>query len=237
MAKNQLSPKHFYNSPRFFVNSSKLSFQYQVVRDNFETSKQKTAMKKTLFSLILAMATWVLQAQQTNSPLGPIWSIRLDMQGYVLPLGKGLSPKNMGLSLGVQIPYSQKGTLTQSVWIGMFQHQLSGRQAYAYTQLGVHPFAQSKVDVSLHVGLGYAMAFSTSPTYQQQPDGNWQNGSVRKGGLMIPLGVQAAFKGIEVGRTRLSPFVSYQFQPVLGLSEAAPILPNTLLSVGNRFKF
>ncbi|AEI51964.1 hypothetical protein [Runella slithyformis] len=194
-------------------------------------------MKKIVFSLILALTTWIAQARQTDPLSSPVLAVRIDMHGYTLPFGKGLSPKNIGVALGVQLPYNQKGTLTQSVWVGVVNHHLSGKQAYAYTQLGVHPFPNSPVDFGFTIGLGYARAFSGSPTYQQQPDGNWQNASRHKGGLMIPVGVQLGWRGVQKGRTGFSPFVSYQFQPVLGLSEAAPILPNTLLSIGNRFKF
>jgi hypothetical protein len=194
-------------------------------------------MKKNVFSLILALTTWIAQAQQTSPLSNPVLSVRIDMQGYVLPFSKGISKKNVGLSLGIQLPYNQKGTLTQSVWVGVVNHHLSGKQAYAYTQLGVHPFPNSPVDFGFNIGLGYARAISGSPTYTQQPDGNWQNASRYKGGLMIPVGVQLGWRGVQMGRTRFSPFVSYQFQPVLGLSDAAPILPNTLLSIGNRFKF
>lgn len=195
-------------------------------------------MKKTLIFLFVSTIHLSLLAQQ-NEPLSssPFFAVRLDMHGYVLPFSKGLSPKNIGVSLGVQLPYNQKGTLTQSVWVGVLNHQLSGKQIYAYTQLGVHPFPNSPVDFGFNIGVGYARAFSGSPTYTQQPDGNWQTTSRSKGGLMIPVGVQAGLRGVQVGKTSLSPFVSYQFQPVLGLSDAAPIVPNTLLSIGNRFKF
>jgi hypothetical protein len=194
-------------------------------------------MKKIVFSLILALATWIAQAQQTDPLSSPVLVVRIDMHGYVLPFARGISPKNVGVALGVQLPYNQKGTLTQSVWVGVVNHHLSGKQAYAYTQLGVHPFPNSPVDFGFNLGLGYARAISGSPTYQQQPDGNWQNASRHKGGLMIPVGVQLGWQGVQMGRASFSPFVSYQFQPVLGLSDAAPILPNTLLSIGNRFKF
>jgi hypothetical protein len=194
-------------------------------------------MKKPLIFLFVSTFHLSLLAQKNDLLSNPIFAIRLDMHGYVLPFSKGLSAKNIGVSLGMQIPYNQKGTLTQSVWVGVVNHHLSGKQAYAYTQLGVHPFPNSPVDFGFNLGLGYARAISGSPTYTQQPDGNWQNASRHKGGLMIPVGVQLGWRGVQMGRASFSPFVSYQFQPVLGLSDAAPILPNTLLSIGNRFKF
>lgn len=145
--------------------------------------------------------------------------------------------RNLGFRAGVLVPFNQQQTTGLHLEAGFFRTRTQGQHLFAQARLAWHPLIAGKVEAGGHIGLGYQLAFGPDQGYIHDPENGWSVITNRKGMLGVVAGLHLGY------RTRLSPglewrpFVDLDGMALVGYSEGYPVIPGSLISVGQMFKF
>ncbi|CCH51295.1 hypothetical protein BN8_00212 [Fibrisoma limi BUZ 3] len=198
-------------------------------------------MKKTvlIFSWLAALSTSVghgqtlskepIQSGHTNWPL----MVSVQFHSLALPFQDVKAAfSNVGLALGTDYRYNQRGNLIQSFQAGYYRNRYAGDGLFIFTQAGYRPhFGRVYADLKAGVGWNYTVHPNTTLTLKE---GQWQTtGRSGKGLLMVPLGLSIGYNENSL----VSPFVGYQFFALAGYNPSVPVVPNQLLQAGARIRF
>jgi hypothetical protein len=190
-------------------------------------------MKKAFLYLLLT--TSFTQAQS----LGPTpkikrmgnwpFTVQLYLHSLSMPLRDfPTSNANVGIGLGTEAAYNQRGTFIQTVQTGYYHNPYAGDGFFVQTQAGYRPHI-GPVYAEIKAGLGWHYSFHPNTTLQFR-EGSWQSaGRTGKGLLMVPVGLSV---GYTRPASRLVPFVGYQIFALSGYNPALPVVPNQFLQAG-----
>ena len=198
-------------------------------------------MKKTVFIFIwlAGLYTSVSQAQSNARKSLPAertsWPLLVSVQFHSLALPfqdiRRVS-SNVGIALGTEFRYNERGNLIQSFQTGYYRNRYAGDGLFIFTQAGYRPHVGS-VYADVKAGLGWHYTFHPNTTLTLN-EGQWQTaGRTGKGLLMLPLGLSIGYDGPSM----VSPFVGYHFFVLAGYNPSVPVVPNQLLQAGARIRF
>lgn len=200
-------------------------------------------MKKIVFSLLALFfySCTTVQAQENKaSPLLTrlTFSANLVLQGFSLPVsGVKAYWRSRGVSLGIAYDWNHKGSFQQVLTLGSIFSNYHGNTRYISTAFQFNPLHGKNISAGLSLGAGYMYTGSSTGGWMQESNGEWKNTSNKVGLLYVPATLQVGVKAYENNTLSVTPTLSYQLNAVIRYSPAMPVLPQSLFSVGSKFRF
>ncbi|MBQ4819876.1 hypothetical protein [Aquimarina sp. MMG016] len=143
---------------------------------------------------------------------------------------------NIGIGIGTEVSYNRKSRGVQQFHLIWYRNATMGNGLLAYSQATWRPSLGSNVYTELKLGAGYLLSKRPTESFKQK-NGEWVSvGKKGKGMFTIPLGLSVGYEN-ELEQTHVSPFASYQFLVLTDYNKSIPVVPQTLIQLGNRIHF
>ncbi len=143
---------------------------------------------------------------------------------------------NIGIGIGTEVSYNKKSNGVQQFHLIWYRNKNMGNGLLAYSQAVWRPSIGSNLYTELKLGVGYLLSKGPSESFKQK-NGEWISvGKKGKGMFTIPVGLSVGYEN-ENEKTYVSPFASYQLLIATDYNKSIPIVPYTLIQLGNRIHF
>jgi hypothetical protein len=189
-------------------------------------------LKKILLTCCLLLAFTFAYSQNAEIPR---WSFTAHgiFQAFKIPLAHpSVYLTNKGFSAAATYDLSRKTTFQQNLEFGYYFNPYHGNTYLFFTTCSYNPLHSSSVQAGVSLGAGYMNSGFSNGGWEQNTEGEWIETSNRKGTFFIPADLHFRFRVFENARYRLSPVVAYQLNVLFGYSDAATILPQSMVKIG-----
>lgn len=140
---------------------------------------------------------------------------------------------NVGFGVGTEVSLGGSNYWVQQINAIWYHNKALGNGLMLYTQTTWRPGIGSEGFGEVKAGLGYLHSFRPVASLKQV-NGNWVSaGHKGKGMLTLPVGISIGYNSVS-NNGMVSPFLTYQFMPVLGYNQSIPVVPETLIQPGVR---
>ncbi len=159
----------------------------------------------------------------------------IQCQNFALPFHDMESNfKHLGLFVGSEISYNQKGTLVQQATLGGYLNREIGNGFYVSTQFVYRQRILKNLHSELKAGLNYLRVFHPTQAYEYD-NGTWKEVIGGKSQLGFPLDIGFTYS-FNTSFAELSPYISYQILPEFFYNKTLPLNIYTSYMIGLRVK-
>lgn len=143
--------------------------------------------------------------------------------------------KNIGVGLATEVSWGGSKSLVQQFNVMWVFNNASGNTLTFYSQAVYRPSLTGALHGGVKGGISYTFMFKPNPSLAFNGK-EWVKGPSAKGMFGIPAGVHLSWQ--EPNRSAYSaPYVSYDLFLHSGFNRDVPVLPHTVLEIGNAIHF
>lgn len=186
-----------------------------------------------ILSFIFTIGAYKLSAQQRTKPLG--YEIAAGLQTYYAPFLKatlkGTQPVFMA---GVRQPLNVKNSVGLTLRLGYNRHKQQGDALFTQLLFNYTPLIAKKIELGIGAGAGYQFSFYPSTPLKWNGT-EWIEGKAMKAVIQVPAQVSIGYRGIETGKGRFTPYVSYQLNALFKYTPDLTPLPSSFFLLGVKY--
>lgn len=162
--------------------------------------------------------------------------ITIKFQNFAMPFQdlKG-NFRNIGIGLGTEVSWNEGSNWVQQFNLMWFFNRGSGNGWSLYSQMVWRPSLIGDLHGGLKGGVGYTRIYKPNPSFSFR-NADWEPGKRSKGMLSIPIGLHLAWLELSPD-TYHSPYLSYDLFLHKGFNADVPVIPNTVLEMGDAIYF
>lgn len=191
------------------------------------------------FLLLILLLPLLSKAQEKIATgwAGASFLVGISFHALSTPLHKpGNNFRNFGLKIGMELPLNSSDNLRQSIELGYYFNRLNGRSIYVHSDFIFRPRIVNDLRAELRLGPGLGYIWHPRVSLTQQ-NGEWVTGHSGKLFPQVHAAFGLSYDNIHIHSLEVSPFIQYEVMAVVGYNRGIPVLPNSFIHVGSRFKF
>ena len=186
-----------------------------------------------IFTFFVFFTAGHVLAQQHQRPLG--YDLSAGLQTFYAPFlkadVKGMHPVIMA---GVHQPLNLKNNLGLTLKLGYNRHAKQGDALFTQLLFNYTPVIANRLELGIGAGIGYQLAFYPSKPLKWNGT-EWVEGKATKGVIQVPAQVSIGYRGIETGKGRFTPYVSYQLNALFKYTPDLTPLPSSFFLLGVKY--
>lgn len=166
----------------------------------------------------------------------PIFKISVFTHSIGIPFKDYIKrPLNFGISVGAEFTYKkqQQNPLTQEIELSWYRHKYLNQAIMLKTNISKNYFIKDELFVAPSFGIGYILDINEHASYSLNEE-IYERTSGITHGFTTQIGLTAGKKFTKEGKNSFAPFIKYEGMIQLPHSEFTPILPHSMLHLGNK---
>mgnify|MGYP005752675913 CR=1 FL=1 len=141
--------------------------------------------------------------------------------------------KQMSVEGSVGRLLNRKGSLLTTLNVGYGHTRYNGNKTYATANLEYTPALFKNLRASITLGAGLSANTSPSTSWEVDPEGAWSESHNLKLGPVLATSLGVKYKISNL----LSPTLRYQLLVDGNYNKSIPLLPTSVIQIGNQFSF